>query len=72
MSVYVSLLPGAIAEIFAQTSEFGILTVADRYGLMAAVMEETLPEEERLSVDRILYSIHRGRLKVVDELSFVA
>jgi hypothetical protein len=72
MLFYVSLLPGAIAEIFAQTSEFGVLTTADRYGLMAAVMEEALPEEERSSVDRILYAVHRGRLKVVDELSFIA
>jgi hypothetical protein len=65
----VSLLPGAIAELFAQVSDSGVITLADRYGLMAAMFDETLTEEERRAVDRLLRSICRGYLKAVDELS---
>ncbi|HEY9808036.1 MAG TPA: hypothetical protein V6D13_01730 [Halomicronema sp.] len=65
------LLPGAIAELVASTATTGYITLADRYGLMAAVLDETLPEEERLSVDRLLRAICRGRLKIVNELSAV-
>jgi hypothetical protein len=32
----VQLLPGAISEILASVAETGILTLSDRYGLLAA------------------------------------
>lgn len=65
------LLPGAITELLASAASTGYITLADRYGLMAAILDETLPEEERLSVDRLLRAICRGRLKIVNELSSV-
>jgi hypothetical protein len=71
MSVEISLLPGAIAELFAQVSNSGVITVADRYGLMAALMENKITDEERSCIDRLLYAVCRGRLKVVDDLSFM-
>ena len=58
------LLPGAISEIFATTTETGILTLSDRYGLMAATLDENLAEEERRVVNRLLRSIRRGRIQV--------
>ncbi|MEA5517434.1 hypothetical protein [Limnoraphis robusta] len=45
------------------------MTQADRYGLMAAILDETLSEDERESVDRLLRAVVRGRIHVVDELS---
>ena len=66
------LLPTAIAELFVQVTRTGKLTQADRYGLMAAVMSERLDEEERSAIDRLLYSLRRGRLQLTDELSAVA
>ena len=43
----VNLLPGAISEILASVAESHRITIADRFGLMAAILEESLPEEER-------------------------
>lgn len=64
-----NLLPGAISELFAQASATGVLTLADRYGLMAAMLQDSLNEEERRSIDRLLRAVHRGNLKLVNELS---
>ena len=68
----VRLIPGAVSDLFAQASISGKVTVADRYGLMAAVLEDELSEDERMSIDRILYAFNRGRVKIVDELSCVS
>ncbi len=69
MSTQVLLLPGAIANLFAEASSSGKITLADRYGLMAAILEERLTDEERASVDRMLHACYRGRMKVVSEIS---
>lgn len=67
----ISLLPTAISEILVNASSSGKLTLADRYGLMAALLLETLSEEEQSSIDRLLYAVRKGRLQIVDELSVV-
>lgn len=67
----VKLLPGAISEITVSVSETKSLTKADRYGLMAAVLDESLEPEELRAIDRLLYSIRRGRVHLVDELSVI-
>ena len=67
----VFLIQSAVAEMFAQVSQAGVVTLADRYGLLAAVLDESLSEEERRAIDRVLRAICRGRLKVVDELSLL-
>jgi hypothetical protein len=69
MPVQVRLLPDAISDLFAEVSSSKKITLADRYGLMAAMLEDTLTEEERASIDRLLYASCRGRMKVVSELS---
>lgn len=63
------LIPGAISEILASSSETGTLTLADRYGLLAAILDESLAEEERYAVNRLLFAVRRGRVRVVNELS---
>ncbi|MEP0958653.1 hypothetical protein NC995_19500 [Leptolyngbya sp. FACHB-1515] len=65
------LIQSAIADMFAQVSYTGVVTLADRYGLLAAVLDESLSDEERRAIDRVLRAVCRGRLKVVDELSSV-
>lgn len=60
------LIPGSIAAILAEAGDTKCLTKADRYGLMAAIFDERLPEEERQAVNRVLYSVLRGRIKIVD------
>jgi hypothetical protein len=72
MLIPVRLLPGAISDLFAHASNSGILTLADRYGLMAAILEESISEEERAAIDRLLRALLRGRMRVVNELSSLA
>ncbi|MEC4987044.1 MAG: hypothetical protein SAJ37_03340 [Oscillatoria sp. PMC 1068.18] len=66
------LLPGAISEILVSVSDTGILTQADRYGLMAASLDDSLDEEERRSVNRLLRSVLKGRVKVAAQISALA
>lgn len=62
----VQLLPGAIAEILASVADTGTLTLNDRYGLMAAILDEDLEEEERRSTNRLIRAVVRGRVKLID------
>ncbi|MGG6296773.1 hypothetical protein ACQ4M4_20455 [Leptolyngbya sp. AN02str] len=71
VTMQIHLIPGAIAELFAQASASGKLSLADRYALMAAILDESLSEDERRAVDRLLRSISKGQLVPVDELSVV-
>lgn len=71
MFTQILLLPGAIAELFASASNTGRLTLADRYGLLAAILDDSLSEEERDCIDRLLRSAVRGRLEIADDLSVV-
>jgi hypothetical protein len=72
MGTQLRLLPGAISDLFAQASYSGKITLADRYGLMAAFLEDRLSDEERESIDRLLHALHRGRMRVVSEISAVS
>lgn len=65
----VQLLQSALSDLFAQVNATGNLTLADRYGLLAAILDESLSEEERRCVDRLLRGVYRGKIKIVDELS---
>ena len=68
----VQLLPGAIYEILASATETGALTLADRYGLMAATFDESLNVDDRGCVNRLLRAVLKGRVKLVNELSAAA
>lgn len=68
----VRLIPGAISDLFAQVTISGKITLADRYGLMAAVLEDSMTEDERSAIDRLLRSLYRGRIRVVNEISSIA
>ncbi|MEM9540648.1 MAG: hypothetical protein AAGA60_14235 [Cyanobacteria bacterium P01_E01_bin.42] len=60
------LIPGAISEMVASVSDTNILTMSDRYALMAAIFTENLDENERLAIDRILRFVARGKFKVAN------
>ena len=64
-----SPLPAAIPEMFAQISTTGKVTVADRYGLKAAILNTTTTEEELYLINRLLHALRRGRIQLVDEIS---
>ncbi|MGK7918773.1 MAG: hypothetical protein AB4080_02025 [Trichodesmium sp.] len=63
----VNLLPGAINEIMASVAENSRITQLDRYGLMAAILDESTTEEERRSVDRLLRSVVRGKVQILPQ-----
>lgn len=65
------LLPGAISELFLQTATTQKLTVADRYGILAAICEESVSEDEMQALDRIFYGLRKGQIQVVDDLSAI-
>jgi hypothetical protein len=67
----ICVLPAALSELFAQTSSTGQLTLADRYGILATLLSTNATLEELHLIDRLLYGLRRGRIQVVDELSFV-
>jgi hypothetical protein len=46
----------------------GQITLADQYGLIAALMNSSLSKEEEDAINRLLYGMQRGWLKVVDEV----
>lgn len=71
MNTQLCLLQSAISELFVQASCSGNITLADRYGLLAAITQDSLSEEEKHSIDRLLYSLRKGRLKVVDDISTI-
>lgn len=60
-----NLLPGAINELIASVSETHQLTLLDRYGLMAAILDENASEEELRSIDRLIRSFLRGKIQVI-------
>lgn len=68
----VQLLPGAIAEILASVADTGYLTEGDRYGLMAAILDESLAEEERRGANRLIRAVLRGRVKLTDRFPVTA
>ncbi len=60
----ICLLPNAVSDMFAQASNSGKLTQGDRYGLMAAMLSDSLANEDREAIERLLYAVRRGRLSV--------
>ncbi|NEO26047.1 MAG: hypothetical protein F6K03_03895 [Kamptonema sp. SIO4C4] len=58
------LLPNAVSEMLASVAETGTLTLTDRYGLMAAILDENLPDEEMQAINRLLRAVQRGRVRV--------
>jgi hypothetical protein len=65
MCPQLQLIPGAISEILASTSETGMITLADRYGLMAAILNDSLSEEEIRAINRIIRAVVKGRVTFI-------
>lgn len=63
------LLPNAFSEIFMHATTRHRLTLADRYGLAAALCNDLIEEDEKQAIDRILHGVRRGHIQLVDDLS---
>lgn len=67
----IQLLPHALPTMFAQVTATGRLTLADRYAIKAAVLDDSLCEEDRQAINRLLYAFKKGRVQIVEDLSTV-
>ena len=64
-------LPSAVSELFVQATVSGKITLADRYGILAVLMDQAASEEDLYCINRMLHAVRKGRLQVVQELSNV-
>ncbi|MDW8201994.1 MAG: hypothetical protein RML75_12430 [Cyanobacteriota bacterium SKYGB_h_bin112] len=64
-----NLLPTALSEMFLQVTKTKTISKADQYGMLTALLDDSVNEHDLQSIDRILYAVRRGRVQVVDELS---
>jgi len=71
LSLSLNLLPCALSDLVVQAYTKRKLTQADRYGLMAAILDPNLSEEEQHAIDRLLHLYYRGRIELSDELSAI-
>ncbi|MDX2100116.1 MAG: hypothetical protein SFW36_20260 [Leptolyngbyaceae cyanobacterium bins.59] len=65
----INLLPTAFSELFLSITNTKKITLADRYGMLAALLREEVTLEERQVLDRLLYALRRGQVQLVNELS---
>ncbi len=59
-------LSTAISDLYAQVIHTKQITPADREVLLAAIHSQSLGEDERQAIDRLLWSASRGRMQLVD------
>ena len=71
MMLQVQPLPGGLSDLFLQVVRTRRMTKADQYGLMAALLSDSLSSDEQDAIDRMLRSVRKGRIVLVDELSAV-
>lgn len=64
MQLSISPLPNTLADIVSETQDSGKITQSDRYGLLALLLQNSLSEEEAVAINRLLYAVRRGWLKV--------
>lgn len=65
----VKLFSNGLSELFAQASNCGYLTRFDRYKLMMTLLESPLSDEEQAALDRLLYAVCRGRIRLIEDIS---
>ncbi len=65
----VKILPGAVNEIIYNVARTQKITKTDRYGIMTALLDDSISEEDQNAINRLVRLIVRGKVQVVDELS---
>jgi hypothetical protein len=58
--------PSIIETLCGQIMVSGKMTVADRYRIKTAIMDEALSESDQVLINRLLYGVRHGLLRVVD------
>jgi len=55
-----------LEELFGQVMFSSVVTPRDRRQLRSALLERTLNEDEYAIINRLLYNVRRGWVKLVD------
>ncbi|AFY80014.1 hypothetical protein [Oscillatoria acuminata] len=58
--------PSNFSELFFQIYWSGRLTLEHRNYLKTTLLQESLTEEEQRAIDRLIYAVRRGWLKLTD------
>ncbi len=53
-----------ISEIFCKIWRSGKITYLERWGLMSALLKDSLTEDEMDAINRLLHAVRRGWLRV--------
>ena len=61
-----SLSQMTLEELFGQVMFSSVVTRHDRRQLRSALLERTLNEDEYAIINRLLYNVRRGWVKIVD------
>ncbi|MEO0541032.1 MAG: hypothetical protein AAFZ80_09235 [Cyanobacteria bacterium P01_A01_bin.105] len=56
-----------LSELVMRVMSSSEVTARDRVQLKALLLEDDLPDEARLAIDRILQGIRRGRLELISD-----
>jgi hypothetical protein len=66
MNTHSLIPPTNFSELFFQIYWSGRLTPEHRQYLRAILLQESLSEEEQSSINRLIYAVRRGWLKLTD------
>jgi hypothetical protein len=61
------LQPFSLEELFAESLIKGEMERKDCYRLKLALLSDFLTEDHHAIITRLLYSVRRGRIKIIDE-----
>jgi len=61
-----SLSQMTLEELFGQVMFSSVVTRHDRRQLRSALLERTLNEDEYAIINRLLYNVRRGWVKIID------
>lgn len=55
-----------IEALCGQIMAAGKITISDRYQIRSALLNDTLSEPEQILINRLLYGIRHGLLRIID------
>nr|WP_083618210.1 hypothetical protein [Planktothrix serta] len=58
--------PIPLEELFGQIMFSSVVTRSDRQHLRSAILADRLTEDEKAIINRLLYNVRRGWVKLVD------
>jgi len=60
----------ALSFLYSQATKSRYLTLDDRQLIQSVLLQECVHEEESRIINRILYSVRRGWIKLVEEMHY--